>query len=152
MQMSAAMMKDMKPEDLKRMQEMSTNIVGSGGGTGQPGISSILKNPDGMKQMMATMQAMSEDDLTNMMKMSKPGMDDATARQCAAYAPRVYDLDAHMVVMMATLPWNGHMPLCPRRLQCPVLITGQRPVCESRRAMLMNDGCVPARQWCLQAC
>jgi hypothetical protein len=86
MQSSAAMLKNMKPEDLQRLQGMSSQMMGSGAAPGQaPNMSdmgAMLKDPNMMKQAMSMMQGMSEDDLANMLKMSQPGMDDTKARQC----------------------------------------------------------------------
>ena len=47
----------------------------------------MLKDPDAIKSMMSMMRNMSEDDLTSMMKMQRPGTTDAQARQCASTLP-----------------------------------------------------------------
>ena len=55
-----------------------------GGGGGMPDMSAMLSNPETMKQAVSMMRGMSEDDLAIMMKSTRPGMDDTTARKCAS--------------------------------------------------------------------
>ena len=80
------MMKGMKPEDLQRMQQMagSMGAGGPGGPSEKPDIGAMLRNPEMMQQSMQMMRGMSEDDLTQMLKGSQPGLDEAKARKCAA--------------------------------------------------------------------
>ena len=92
------MMKNMKPEDMQRMQEMSAQMMAGGGGAARssgasgptaggdgaaPDMSAMLRNPEMMQTALSSMKNMSEDDLVNMFKMSQPGMSDEAARTCA---------------------------------------------------------------------
>lgn len=82
-------MKGMKPEDLQRMQQMagSMGAGGPGGATGggstAPDLSAMLRNPEMMQKSMQMMRSMNVDDLARMLQSSRPGMDEAQARQCA---------------------------------------------------------------------
>eukprot|EP00892_Ulva_mutabilis_P009992 jgi/Ulvmu1/7365/UM036_0025.1 len=87
---SAEMMKNMSPEDLRRMQEMATSAQ-QGGTAFSPGTTgptagmgaNMLKDPKAIKQAMAMMKQMDEDQLANMMKMNQPNMSDEDARRMA---------------------------------------------------------------------
>jgi hypothetical protein len=76
------MMKSMKPEDLERMTSQMGQGPAGGGKPAAMDMSQMLKDPGSMRSMMSSMQAMSEDDLVGMLKMTKPNLTDEEARVC----------------------------------------------------------------------
>jgi hypothetical protein len=80
------MMKNMKREDLEKMSAQMGQGSARGGG-GQANIAQMLRDPSSMQSMMASMQAMSEDDLVGMLKMTKPNMSDEEARTYGSARP-----------------------------------------------------------------
>ena len=95
------MARNMSPEQVQSMYKMSANMgmpgaassgapSTSGGAPaatvmagGMPDVSAMLRNPDAMKGMMASMQAMGEDDLAGMLRMSQPNLSEEQAHACA---------------------------------------------------------------------
>jgi hypothetical protein len=113
------MMKNMKQEDLEKMRALMNQ--GSAMGGVQPNISQMLRDPSSMQSMMASMQAMSEDDLAGMLKMTKPNMSDEEARTYASACPvqcthfSSVNLHKLSVVHEAMARW---LYRCPTRSTC----------------------------------